>query len=289
LEQKDLKVGSDDSRWDIRLWDRDEVLRDIRLEEHNEEELVGEVALVSAEAYDDSYAEIIKRLEWKYPYFAYEKLPVKVTVTELKRYFDTVAADEYNMQAAPSIKKRPRFLEEATEMTAAEKGSLMHFVLQHMDFNGDISEMDIRKQTEDMIAAELLTDVQAQNVNSRKLLNFIQSALGKRMINAESLYREVPFTMEVECAEVFGNLPKEGHEEETIVLQGIIDCYFEEDGKLILVDYKTDYVPDGDIEQLKEKYRTQIEYYARALKQITGKEIAGKYIYLFWNGKILEY
>ncbi len=57
----------------------------------------------------------------------------------------------------------------------------------------------------------------------------------------------------------------------------------------MLVDYKTDYVPDGDAEQIKEKYRTQIEYYARALKQITGKEIAGKYIYLFWNGEILEY
>jgi ATP-dependent helicase/nuclease subunit A len=289
LEQQGLCEGSDSSRWDIRLWDRDEVLRDIKLEEHNEEELIGEVALASAESAADFYAEIIKRLEWKYPYSAYEKLPVKVSVTELKRYFDTEAADEYNMQTAPSIKKRPRFLEEATEMTAAEKGSLMHFVLQHLDFGGDISEKGIRGQTDGMVAAELLTEVQVQNVNNRKLLNFMQSALGNRMINAEKLYREVPFTMEVECSEVFGNLQKKGFEEETIVLQGIIDCYFEEAGKLVLVDYKTDYVPEGDTEQLKEKYRTQIEYYERALKQITGKEIAGKYIYLFWNGEVLEY
>ena len=289
LEQQGICEGDDSSRWDIRLWDRDEVLRDIKLEEHNEEELIGEVALASAESAADSYAAIIKRLEWKYPYSAYERLPVKVTVTELKRYFDTVASDEYNMQTAPSIKRRPRFLEEATEMTAAEKGSLMHFVLQHMDFDGEISEGSIRKQVDGMAAAELLTEVQAQNVNSRRLLSFMQSALGKRMINAGKLYREVPFTMEVECSEVFSSLPKEGYEEETIVLQGIIDCYFEEEGKLVLVDYKTDYVPDGDTSQLKEKYRTQLEYYARALKQITGKEIAGRYIYLFWNGEILEY
>ncbi|MHB1392763.1 MAG: helicase-exonuclease AddAB subunit AddA [Clostridia bacterium] len=289
LEQQDLYEGIDSDQWDIRLWDRDEVLRDIKLEEHNGEELIGEVALTSAEPAADPYTEIIKRLEWEYPYSAYEKLPVKVSVTELKQYFNTVAADEYYTQAAPSIKQRPRFLEESSEMTAAEKGSLMHFALQHMDFGGDISEKDIRNQLEGMVAAELLTEVQAQNVNSRKLLSFIQSALGKRLIDSKKLYREVPFTMEVECAEVFGSLPKDGHEEETIVVQGIIDCYFEEEGKLVLVDYKTDYVPDGDAEQLKEKYRTQIEYYARALKQITGKEIAGKYIYLFWNGEILEY
>ena len=74
-----------------------------------------------------------------------------------------------------------------------------------------------------------------------------------------------------------------------VVLQGIIDCWFEEEGKLVLVDYKTDYVTEGEVSRIKEKYRTQIEYYARALSQITGKEVSGKYIYLFWNGKILEY
>lgn len=289
IEQPEPYNGDDGSKWDIRLWDREAVLRNIELMGHNEEELIGEVALASVEPAAEVKEEIIKRLEWKYPYSAYEKLPVKVTVTELKRYFDTEAADEYNMQAAPSIRRRPRFLEEDTGLTASEKGSLMHFVLQHMDFGSEPSVDSIGKQVEAMVEAELLTEVQAQHVNSRKLINFLQSPLGKRMINAKRLYREVPFTMEVECAEVFGNLPREGYEKETIVLQGIIDCYFEEEGKLVLVDYKTDYIPEGDASQLKEKYRTQLEYYARALKQITGKEIAGKYIYLFWNGEILEY
>lgn len=289
VEQKDFYEGNDSDRWDIRLWDREEVLKDIRLEEHNEEELIGEVALASGEVEADTRNEIIKRLEWKYPYSAYEKLPVKVTVTELKRYFDTEAADDYKLQAVPGIKKRPRFLEDTTAMTAAEKGSLMHFVLQHMDFGGEVSEASIRKQMEDMVEAELLTEVQAQNVHSHKIIKFMQTALGKRVVAAKKLYREVPFTMEVKCSEVFADIPGEGNESETIVLQGIIDCYFEEEGKLVLVDYKTDYVPEGELEQLKEKYRTQIEYYARALRQITGKEIAGKYIYLFWNGEILEY
>lgn len=289
MEQPDIYKGNDGSKWDIRLWNRAEVLHDTGLEGNCEEELRSEVALATSEADTDIRNEIIKRLEWKYPYSAYEKLPVKVTVTELKRYFEVEAAEEYRIQPVPGIRRRPRFLEEAVEMTAAEKGSLMHFVLQHLDFRGDISEAGIRKQIEDMKSAELLTEVQAKNVNISRIYTFLQSALGKRMLEARMLYREVPFTMEVECGEVFSDIPKEGSEGETIILQGIIDCYFEEEGKLVLVDYKTDYVPVGELDTIREKYRTQIEYYARALKQITGRDIAGKYIYLFWNGMVLEY
>jgi ATP-dependent helicase/nuclease subunit A len=245
------------------------------------------VALSSAEA--NMHDEIIKRLEWKYPYSAYEKLPVKVTVTELKRYFDTEAADEFRIQAATGIRKRPRFLEETTAMTAAERGTLMHFVLQHMDFYGEVTETGIRRQLEEMITAELLTEVQAQNVNIHGIIKLLNSDLGRRMIGAHRIYREVPFTMEVECSEIFGSPEGCNHEGETVVLQGIIDCWFEEEGKIALVDYKTDYVPEGEQGKIKEKYRTQIEYYTRALRQITGKEVSGKYIYLFWNGEILEY
>ncbi|HOM43050.1 MAG TPA: PD-(D/E)XK nuclease family protein, partial [Bacillota bacterium] len=157
------------------------------------------------------------------------------------------------------------------------------------NFGGEVSEAGIKRQLEDMISMELLTEVQARNVNINGIIGFLNSSLGKRMIKTDRLCREMPFTMEVECSEVFGSLAGCGHEGETVVLQGIIDCWFEEEGKLVLVDYKTDYVPEGEVSRIKEKYRTQIEYYARALSQITGKEVSGKYIYLFWNGKILEY
>ncbi|HWR60960.1 MAG TPA: helicase-exonuclease AddAB subunit AddA [Clostridia bacterium] len=289
IDPPEISGGGDDSRWDIRLWSRDEVLGAADAEAAGDEKLVGEVALTSLEAEADAYGDIIKRLEWIYPYSAYEKLPVKVTVTELKRYFDTETVQEYPAKSAAGIRQRPRFLEEAAELTAAEKGSLMHFVLQHMDFSEAVTEAGIRRQVEAMTAAELLTEVQARNVNIRKISGFMKSELGKRMINAGKLYREVPFTMEVDCCEVFGGLGGCDRAGETVVLQGIIDCYFEEAGKLVLVDYKTDYVPEDEQEQLKEKYRTQIDYYTRALKQITGRELAGRYIYLFWNGEVLEY
>ena len=75
-----------------------------------------------------------------------------------------------------------------------------------------------------------------------------------------------------------------------IILQGIIDCYFEEPKGIILVDYKTDYVAPGDgLDITRDRYKTQIDYYAYALEQITGKKVIEKYIYLFWNGQVLEY
>ncbi len=269
----------DSSQWDIKLWDREEILRKADFEKRDKEKSEDEAAPTSAGPETNIYDEIAKILEWEYPYSAYERLPVKVTVTELS---------QSNMQGMPVIIKRPGFLEEATEMTAAEKGSLLHFVLQHIDFKGEGSEAGIRQQIEKMVIDELLTDTQRQNINIRKIVKFMQSGLGRRMVGAQRLYREIPFTMEVSCREAFGSAAGCGHEDEMIILQGVIDCYFEEGNGIILVDYKTDFVPMGGAEQLKEKYRAQIEYYARALKQITGKEVAGKYIYSFWMDTAVE-
>ena len=94
----------------------------------------------------------------------------------------------------------------------------------------------------------------------------------------------------MDSKEIYPDLDGEAYKDEFVILQGIIDCYFEEEGEIVLVDYKTDYVPPGDgLDIIKERYKTQIEYYTRALAQITGKPIKERCIYLFWNGRILEY
>ena len=64
-----------------------------------------------------------------------------------------------------------------------------------------------------------------------------------------------------------------------MLIQGVIDVYFEEDGELVVADYKTDRVENG--RELSEKYRKQLEYYARALQQLTGKKVKEKIIYSF--------
>jgi len=93
--------------------------------------------------------------------------------------------------------------------------------------------------------------------------------------------------MEISSSEVYKNLKQK--QAENIILQGIIDCFFEEQDELVLLDYKTDYVSEGDTDVLKARYKVQLEYYTKALERMTGKKVKNKYIYLFSNGETIEY
>lgn len=96
-----------------------------------------------------------------------------------------------------------------------------------------------------------------------------------------TLKRELPFRMEVSSTLLNNSLPGEIYNEEKIVLRGIIDCYFEEEGKAIILDYKTDYVPNGEEQVVVDRYRTQLNYYGEAVEKLIGKEVKEKYLYLF--------
>jgi ATP-dependent helicase/nuclease subunit A len=193
--------------------------------------------------------------------------------------------------AMPTLIRRPSFLEEeARGLTSAEWGSLLHFVLQHLDFKRATSEDAIRAQIEDMVKIQLITKEQAQVVDILRIGRFLRSPLGTRMLKAEKIFKEVPFTIELPSIRLYPELSGSICENDGIILQGIVDCYFEEPEGIVLVDYKTDYVePKGGLEAIRDRYKAQIDYYAYALEEITDKKVIGRYIYLFWNGQILEF
>jgi len=138
----------------------------------------------------------------------------------------------------------------------------------------------------------LLTEKEIKVLRPIKIQLFFNSSLGKRMLYAYNnnymVQRELPFFTEVCSTEVDKSLPKEIYENEMVRLQGIIDCYFEEDGEIILVDYKTDSVKNGDAGELVEKYKSQLDYYARALKATLGKTVKESYLYLFSTDEAVE-
>jgi len=287
------------SAWQMQLWNRQDVsdlgggqeqqedtdfsqwlegLEDSLKKGAEEENSLGEKGEVGKE--------IQRRLSWQYSYSPLSKVPAKVSVTELKRRFE----EQYETPEYTLKMKKPLFLEEKKGLSAAEVGTVMHFVMQHLDFSPQDAENErsIEKQIQRLIEKDLLTRQQAESIAVNKIITFTNSLLGKRMLASDSVHREVPFNIEIPCEEVYPVLAEQGYSE-NILLQGIIDCYFEEADGLVLVDYKTDEVPKGGSETLRARYETQIAYYTRALEQLTQKKVKEKVIYLFDNGEILRY
>lgn len=231
--------------------------------------------------------EVERRLNWEYQFTKFSEVPAKLSVTELKRRLERDFGEDQDMLGGnlSSLIKKPLFIEEKEGLSAAEKGTILHFVMQHLNYR----QHDLESQIEDMIAKDLLTSQQAECIKVDKIQRFLESPLGKRLLAAEKVYREVRFNIEILCSEIYKDIGEVEGQDETVLLQGIIDCYFEEADGLVLIDYKTDYVPAGETQSLRGKYKTQIDYYTRALEMLTGKKVKGKYIYLFWNGGVLEY
>jgi len=227
--------------------------------------------------------EISRRLSWDYVYAKATKVPAKVSVTELKRRFNAQAAEEIGAfpEYLPVLVKKPMFLEEKKGLTSAESGIALHFVMQHLDY----SQSNIEAQIDKMVVDDLLTIRQAESIDAGKIRSFLESDLGKRMLSSGSINREVPFNIEISCHELYKDMEDDKCQGETLLLQGVIDCFFEEPDGIVLVDYKTDYVPAGKVGMIRDRYRVQIDYYARALEMLTGKRVKEKYIYLFWNGE----
>ncbi|MFL0251783.1 helicase-exonuclease AddAB subunit AddA [Clostridium neuense] len=281
----------DESKWEVSLLKRSEA---IGLWNNEEDEKLDKLGLfyTKLEEIKNSphescyYGEIERRLNYKYKYKKAAKLPSLLSVTELKRQFSE--EEEYGVRMfMPSLAKKPTFLEQIKGLTAAEKGTVFHSVMQHLNFYADGGKIDmqgIKAQIDNMVASEIITDKQAETVNAKKILKFLNSDIGKRVLAAEKVYKEFPFQVRIKSTDIYKELEKDLYENENIIVQGIIDLYFEEEDGIVLLDYKTDYVTDEDMDNIKKRYKMQIDYYGAALETITGIKVKEKYLYLFYNG-----
>lgn len=223
-----------------------------------------------------------KRFSYQYPYENLRDLYVKTSVSELKKasikeeqeavYDAFEKANE--VELVPYI---PAFMKEKEEMKGAERGTAYHRVLELLDFaNPPISFGDWKQILVQMVAAGKLTEWQRECIFIPKMQGFMQSDIAKRMKNATknaALRKEQSFFLGVPANTVDAGFPAE----ETVLVQGIIDAYFEEAGELVLVDYKTDRVESG--KELVDRYRVQMEYYTKALEQAFGKKVKEVVLY----------
>jgi ATP-dependent helicase/nuclease subunit A len=230
---------------------------------------------------------IERRLGWSDPHPAASRVAAKWTVSELKRRAKTGRGFPYLL---PAIAEKPRFLAEDARhrLTSAELGTVTHLVLQQLDLGRPLDEQDIRQQIASLVLRRFLTEEQAEAVNARDLARFFASPLGVRMKQAAKVYRELPFTMALPAHEVDPEIGEAG--EEHVIVQGVIDCLLEEaDGRLVLIDFKTDRIAaepsPAVIDEMKRRYEEQIRLYVRAVEQILKtRKVAESYLYLLAGG-----
>lgn len=283
----------DASVWKIRLGRKDEVKTVNVMQEADTGSFFSWLdGLGATPATPEIANEIDRRLNWEYAYIKASKVPAKVTVTELKRRYQAQLNEDSQTlpDYLPRLVKKPLFLEEKEGLNAAEKGTALHFVMQHLELSlSSANPIAISSQIETLVTKELLTRQQADSIEVDKILVFLSSDIGRRLLASHRINREIPFNMVIPCCELYPDMNDEVCVGETILLQGVIDCFFEEADGLILLDYKTDHIIPGREDSIKERYELQIRYYARALEMLTGKRVKEKALYLFSTGKVLAF
>lgn len=289
---------------------------------------------------------ILEQEEYQYPYQEEEGIPVKISVSELKRLelermqavnedalweAESLYLGEKDLQERQGISSqivngdstlvsdceqreenreefmekeipRPVFLTGEQEISGAGKGTLYHLVMEHLPYERIWNQ---QKWMDDSLAVEgkrewdglsvwleelcqegYMTKEEMKLLDIQKFQRFLKSPVGQRMGKAAvegRLKREQPFMIGLPAKE----LSIQSTSEEIVLVQGIIDAWFVEEDEIVLVDYKTDSVRKGHGQELIEKYRAQLRYYAQALERITGKRVKEEIIYSFALGQEL--
>ena len=197
------------------------------------------------------------------------------------------AAEEAGPEAAPeAAESGSRDGGKKSLLSGAAYGTAVHRIMELMDYDrfGDpdsVTPGKIMQWIEELEEGGRIPPEYRQALRPRPFLRFLQGDLGRRMgraARAGRLYREQPFVLGLPASRLREDFPSE----ETIMIQGIIDAFFEEEGGLVLVDYKTDHVENG--RQLADRYRTQMVYYAKTLASVYHKPVREIILYAFGLG-----
>ena len=218
-------------------------------------------------------------LSFRYGHPAATVTPSKVTATQLKgRELDQEIAEGAPPHWHELTPEKPRFMQEAQGLTAAERGTAMHLVMQYLDLSASSGD-DVRSQVAALAQRRLLTAEQAASLDIPALVRFLSSPLAERIRRARQVWREYRFALLVD-----GGIYDPSAAGEELLLQGVADCVFETERGLTVVDFKTDRVTGEALTQRTETYRPQLAAYAAALEKILEKPVTERILYFFAAG-----
>jgi len=195
-----------------------------------------------------------------------EDIPTKTSVSKIKNEKDKKEGlRQFLKQDDDEIKQNadnlivPKFAKEE-QITGAQKGTLVHLCIKNLDETKEYTYEDIKELVEILKNKKIITKKEAEAINLNTILQYTKSELFKDLKNAKEVHKEEPFYINIPAREIY-NVDID----ENVLVQGIIDLYYiDKEGKVMLVDYKTDFVQKE--EELKTKYKEQLELYKRAIE-----------------------
>lgn len=227
----------------------------------------------------EGYDEVTNRLSYDYPYYKAISTKSKYSVSELNY-------DENELLLMKNIEmKIPEFAKVSSKVKGTEIGNTYHKIMELMDFSKVATDgiRYIENLTAELTDRGVINGKALEHVTLQKIINFIESDIGKRCViafNSGRLFREQPFTMIDKI------------DEEEVLIQGIADCYFYEGDRVILLDYKSNIVKESIIEEelnrIKERYINQTNIYKKALESGLDKKVSETYLYLFSAERLIE-
>lgn len=225
---------------------------------------------------------LAEQYRWQYPHLWAADTHSKLTATQLKgRGKDQEAAEdgEELKPALPHIGLRTPCFTGERSLTAAQRGTALHMVMQYLDFARTGSCEEIAGEIARLVAAQFITPQQGAAVEPQVIFHFFTSELGQRMLASRRLEREFKFSLLAPAARYYAEAEDS---EDQVLLQGVVDCWFEEsDGTITVVDFKTDRVSEDTVAQRAEGYRGQLEAYTAALSEVMGVTVGRKLLWFF--------
>lgn len=251
---------------------KEEVVEQIDLKEK-----IGQILKNKSDEENKKSDQALKELlEWKYDYIVDTTLPTKSSVTKIKQekikleeMLKGIESEEVEYKKSYT----PKFMQEDKKISNAEKGTLVHLCIQRLDERKDYELKDIQNMILNLVEKEIITKNEADAIDVNLIYQYTKSQLFEELRQAKEVHKEQPFYINIPAKDVVSEAE---NSKKNILVQGIIDLYYiDKNDKLVLIDFKTDYISNepNAKEKILEKYKVQLEIYKTALEQALGRKV----------------
>ena len=284
---------------DINVYKKEELIKNLKPEEKQELHLLKLIDENLKNVTDDEVEKVRKELGFEYKYQAATTIPSKTSITaiahkDMKEIRSSAVNEETSLEEIEKQDEEiadiefptPKFLtgDEEEKVTASKRGTIIHLCMKNLDFSKDYELEDIKELIQDLARRTLITEKEALSIKPHQILQFTKSNIWQELKNSKEYHKEEPFYINVPANEI-----EDIDCEENILAQGIIDLYYiTQNDELVLLDYKTDFVQDGEEDILIKRHTPQLMLYKEALENALNRKVNKIYIYSTVLGKKVE-